>query len=79
MIATAVNTLTKENLGSKSFSSCHGEEVTSEFRGDASDAFNRINSANPVSTISSPVGGRILSMATNMAPRQLVFAAKVSF
>jgi hypothetical protein len=56
-----------------------GEKITGEFRVDAFNAFNHINPGNPVSTIDSPVGGRILSMATNTTPRQLVFAVKVSF
>jgi hypothetical protein len=55
------------------------ETVTGEFRVDAFNAFNRINPGNPVSTIDSPVGGKILSMATNTTPRQFVFAAKIKF
>lgn len=55
------------------------EKITGEFRVDAFNAFNHINPGNPVSTIDSPVGGRILGMATNTTPRQLVFGAKVSF
>ena len=55
------------------------ETVTGEFRVDAFNALNHINPGNPVSAIDSPVGGKILSMATNTTPRQLVFAAKIKF
>jgi hypothetical protein len=55
------------------------EKVMGEFRVDAFNAFNHINPGNPISTLDSPVGGKILSMATNTTPRQLVFAAKISF
>jgi hypothetical protein len=55
------------------------ETVTGEFRVDAFNALNHINPGNPVSAIDSPVGGKILSMATNTTPRQLVFAAKIRF
>ena len=55
------------------------ENITGEFRVDAFNAFNHINPGNPIATIDSPVGGRILGMATNTTPRQLVFTAKVSF
>jgi hypothetical protein len=55
------------------------ESIEGEFRVDAFNAFNHINPGNPVSTIDSPVAGRITGMATNTSPRQLVFSAKVSF
>jgi hypothetical protein len=56
-----------------------GEKVRGEFRVDAFNAFNHINPGNPVGSIDSPLGGKIVSMATNTTPRQLVFAAKITF
>jgi hypothetical protein len=55
------------------------DKVTGEFRLDAFNAFNHINPGNPVGAIDSPQGGRILSMATNTTPRQLVFAGTIRF
>lgn len=55
------------------------ESLQGQFRVDAFNAFNHINPGNPIAGIDSPIGGRILSMATNLSPRQLVFAAKIFF
>ena len=55
------------------------ENVVGEFRVDAFNAFNHINPGNPNAGIDSPSGGQITSMATNTTPRQLVFAAKITF
>ncbi len=55
------------------------ERVSVQFRADAFNIFNRVNLANPNTSVDAPTGGAITSLALGAIPREMQFSLRVSF